>query len=267
MPMDRTQLLCRDRRPRPWGGIVATLLLATCLPANTMAADALLAVATNFNEAATRLQSEFHLQSEHSVTIASGSTGKLYAQILNGAPFHALLAADRERPALLLQNGLAEPGTAFTYAIGRLTLWSPEAGRVDEDGQQTLRNANFRSLALANPSLAPYGAAAKQALQALYAWDEIEAKIVMGENVGQAYALVATGNAELGLVALSAVTSPRTTLAGSRWDVPAELHEPIRQDAVLLRRGAGNPAARDFLAFMQSDAAQAIIRSFGYGVE
>ena len=266
MPMDRSYPLFTSR-PDYSIGRVALLLLLAVAPINVQAANALLAVAANFSEAAEKLQLEFARISDHEITITSGSTGKLYAQIVNGAPFDVLLAADRERPQRLLQEGHAEPGSGFTYAVGRLTLWSPVPGKIAADGRETLRDAHFRSLAVANPALAPYGAAAKESLLSLGVWEALEGKIVMGENVGQAQALVATGNAELGLVALSGVSSVRNRQSGSRWDVPAELHAPIRQDAVLLRHGAANPAARAFISYLQSAGARAIIRSFGYGVE
>lgn len=268
MSMDRSD----SRRParRAWPLKRFTTLPATllaCLLASSAAADALVAVATNFTEVAEVLETGFEAQGYYELIMTSGSTGKLYAQIIHGAPFDVLLAADSERPRLLIQSGHAEEGSRFTYALGRLTLWSRDPDAVAADGRTTLRDGNFRSLALANPSLAPYGAAAKQALNALGLWDILEGKMAMGENVGQAYALVATGNAELGLVALSAAVSPRNLQRGSRWDLPADLYAPIRQDAVLLKHGADNAVARAFLQYLQSDAARATIRSFGYGIE
>jgi molybdate transport system substrate-binding protein len=249
-----------------WVASLAAFVL--CLvPVKGKADQALVAVATNFAEAAETLVREFANGSKHRITVASGSTGKLYAQIVNGAPFDALLAADARRPGILVESGYAEETSRFTYALGRLTLWSPSVDAVDADGRKTLRRGEFRSLAIANPSLAPYGVAATETLRALGLWDKLEEKLVMGENVGQAYALVATGNAELGLVARSSVLSPRSEIEGSSWDVPAEMHAAIRQDAVLLRRGAENSAAREFLRYLRSDGARAIIRSFGYEVE
>lgn len=201
------------------------------------------------------------------MTVVAGSSGKLYAQIANGAPFDVFLSADQERPGRLEKEGLAVAGSRFTYATGRLTLWSAEPGRVGRDGAATLRRGEFRRLAIANPALAPYGAAAKQALEKLGLWDRFKDRIVMGETIGQAHAMVASGNAELGFVALSSVLSPRTETKGSRWDVPGDLHAPIRQDAVLLSRAAGNPAARGFLAFLRSEKARGLIESFGYSIE
>lgn len=245
------------------------LLLLTTFPASSLPArgDALLAVAANFAEPIERLQAAFEPSSGHRLIVATGSTGKLYAQIKNGAPFDVLLAADQARPHLLAAEGLALPSTRFTYAIGRLTLWSPDPKRIGKDGVLALKAKNFRYLAIANPDLAPYGAASKQALQALRLWDTLQDRIVMAQNIGQTHALVATGNAELGLVALSHVLSLRNPAPGSRWDVPPDLHAPIRQDAVLLKRGASNPAARAFLEFLRHTAARKIIEEFGYGTE
>jgi molybdate transport system substrate-binding protein len=236
-------------------------------PALSAAETALIAVATNFSEVAELLVQDFENLSEHDIEITAASTGKHYAQIINGAPYDALLAADQASPRRLEESEIAVAGTRFVYAIGKLTLWSPEEKVVSGDGIALLEKQDFRALAIANPELAPYGLAARQTLESLGLWDELEQKIVMGENIGQAFALVATGNAELGLVALSSVISKRNTDRGSRWDVPSELHSPIRQDAVLLEHGYGNAAAVAFLAYLQSDEARLTIESFGYGLE
>lgn len=193
-----------------------------------------------------------------------GSTGKLYAQILHGAPFDILLAADQERPLLLERAGLAVPGSRRTFAIGRLTLWSADPERVQGDVPELLAAGSFRRLAMANPDLAPYGAAAREVLTGLGLYGALDKKIVTAENIGQTYAMVATGNAEIGFVAASGV---RSTGEGSRWDVPADLHAPIRQDAVLLSRAENNVAALAFLDFLQTDGARAIISGYGYGVD
>jgi len=251
--------------------ILSTLICVTfCSPvafASSTREEALIAVATNFVEVAEILVVAFESSSEHAVSLVAGSTGKLYGQIVNGAPFDALLAADQVRPQRLLDSQLAVAGTRRTYATGRLTLWSPDPGAIAMDGSKTLAEGRFRSLAIANPSLAPYGRAARETLASLGLWEQLEATIVMGENAGQAHAMVSTRNAELGLVALSYVASSRNKQTGSRWDVPADLHEPIRQDAVLLRHGATNPAARAFLEYLASEPARAKIRSFGYEAE
>jgi molybdate transport system substrate-binding protein len=247
--------------------LAAALLLALPPAAPAAAEEAVVAVAANFAEVVERLEERYERGSGHTLTVVVGSTGKLYAQIAHGAPFDVLLAADQARPRRLEAEGLAVAGSRFTYATGRLALWSREPGRVGGDGAATLRQGELRLLAIANPALAPYGEAARQTLESLGLWEQLEDRLVMGETVGQAYALVASGNAELGFVALSYLRSPRHPAAGNRWEVPARLHAPIRQDAVLLAHAAGNPAARGFLAFLRGDGARAIVESYGYGVE
>lgn len=230
-----------------------------------MSADeALVAAAANFAEALTEVERAFEAAHPHRLRIAVGSTGKLYAQILHGAPFDVLLAADRERPALLERAGLAVPGSRRTYAIGRLTLWSADPERVQGDIPELLTAGSFRRLAMANPDLAPYGAAAREVLTGFGLYAALDKKIVTAENIGQTYAMVATGNAEIGFVAASGV---RSTGEGSRWDVPADLHAPIRQDAVLLSRAENNIAALAFLDFLRTDRVRAIISGYGYGVD
>lgn len=259
----RPGLLRRLLRSR----FVLSLLLAFSLTGPAAGEKAVVAVAANFTEVAERLAKDFERESGHTLTFVAGSTGKLYAQIANGAPFDAFLSADQETPARLEKEGQAVAGSRFTYATGRLTLWSSEPGRVGSDGAATLKEGKFRRLAIANPELAPYGAAAKQALERLGLWERFRDRIVMGQTIGQAHTLVASGNAELGFVALSSVLSPRNETRGSRWDVPSGLHAPIRQDAVLLARAASNPAARGFLAFLRSAKAKTVIAGYGYGVE
>ena len=244
-----------------------SVLLPLVLAGPAAGEDAVVAVAANFTEVAKRLEKDFEGASGHTLTLVAGSTGKLYAQIANGAPFDAFLSADREAPARLEKEGQAVAGSRFTYAVGRLTLWSPEPDRVGSDGAATLKEGKFRLLAIANPELAPYGTAAKQTLEKLRLWERYKDRIVMGETIGQAHAMVASGNADLGFVALSSVLSPRNETKGSRWDVPAHLYTPLRQDAVLLARAAGNPAARGFLDFLRSAKARALIESYGYRIE
>ncbi len=241
--------------------------LALLSPMLATADTALIAVATNFAETAETLVQDFENLGEHEIEISSAATGKHYAQIVNGAPFDALLAADQERPRRLEESAHAVVGTRFVYAVGKLTLWSPDEELIGDNGTEVLERQEFRALAIANPALAPYGAAAKEVLQSLGLWSALEAKIVMGENVGQAFALAATRNAELGLVALASVISKRNTRNGSRWDVPAHLHAPIRQEAVLLVHGYENAAAVAFLAYLRSDAARLTITAYGYGLE
>jgi len=246
----------------------AGLLSAALVAAPAVRGEvALVAVAANFAEVMERLEADFEAESPHAITISTGSTGQLYAQIVNGAPFDALLAADQARPERLEAEGLAVRGSRFTYARGQLVLWSAEPDRIDADGAAVLRNGAFRRLAMANPDLAPYGLAARQVLENLDLTTALRDRIVLGENIGQTHAMVATGNAELGFVARSYVESPRNATAGSRWAVPETLHEPIRQDAVLLLRGEDNSAARDLLAYLRRPDVRQVIAEYGYGVE
>lgn len=242
----------------------SVLLVFFLVNAPAFAEEAIIAVAANFADVVAQLRSDFEDGSGHTLTVTIGSTGKLYAQVVNGAPFDVLLAADQVRPARLEKENHAVPGSRFTYAIGRVTLWSAEPQRIGKDGATALRNG-FRHLAIANPDLAPYGAAAMEVLESLGLADDLAPKIVMGEDIGQAFALVASGNAELGFVALSHVLAPQNKNPGSRWDVPVDLYTPIRQDAVLLRHGAENSAAVAFVQFLRSDRARATIDRLGYG--
>lgn len=246
---------------------VLATLVGVFLCSSASAGDALVAVAANFSETANHLATHFEDTSEHTLTITTGSTGKLYAQIRHGAPFDILLAADQHRPRLLETSSQAVAGSRFTYAIGRLTLWSPDPNRISAAGPAILRDGAFDKLAIANPDLAPYGAAARETLKALGLFGTLRQRIVMGENIGQAHALVATGNADVGFVALSHVLSPRNRQKGSRWDVPQHLYAPIRQDAVLLNRGSNNPAAHAFLDYLKSKESRGVIESFGYAVD
>jgi len=220
-----------------------------------------IAVASNFADAITELAERFTAETGHEVALSFGSTGKHYAQITNGAPYDAFFAADVRRPELLEQEGRAVPGSRFTYAVGRLVLWSPKGGLVDGEGE-VLKSAEIRHLAIANPELAPYGEAARQVLVARDLWDSLEGRLVRGENIGQTYQFVVTGNAELGFVAGSQVKSPGHPAGGSQWDVPQELHAPIEQQAVLLR---DTEPARAFLEFVRSKASRELIHEYGYG--
>jgi molybdate transport system substrate-binding protein len=228
-----------------------------------LADEATIASASNFRKALEALVPEFEASTGHRITITTGSTGQLYAQIVNGAPYDVFLAADQERPRLLVQQGLGIAGSVFTYAVGRLALWSRDPGRVSEDLLTTLPDSGFRWFALAEPAVAPYGAAARQTLESLGAWEPIAARAVRSQNVAQAFAMIETGNAELGLVALSQALDYAG--AASYVIVPSGLHEPIRQDAVLLGRGADNAAALAFLDWLRSPATAASVERFGYG--
>lgn len=254
---------------RPWQSLgVFALAVYTSVASLTFqahAGSALVAAASNFAEAATRITAAFETETGHQVRISLGSTGKLYAQIRAGAPFDVLLAADQISPKKLDNEGLAVTGSRFTYAVGRLTLWSADPDRIKGDPKGMLEASGIRSIAIANPALAPYGLAARQALKKLGVWPEVKPRIVTAENVGQAFALTATGNAELGFVATPLLEGPRgKAIGGSRWDVPSHLHAPIRQDAVLIRRSETNAAARAFLAYLRGAKARAIMTRLGY---
>lgn len=229
--------------------------------------DALIAVASNFTDVAQQLETAFEAETGHQITIAGGSTGSLYAQILHGAPYDVLLAADQDRPILLENSGNAISGSRFTYATGRLALWSANAGLIQSDLLTTITQKKIVAFAIANPDLAPYGIASREALLSLHVWDKIKDKIVMGENIGQAHALVATGNAQAGLVALSLVENNNRSRGGAYLVIPEDLHAPVRQDAVLLRHGENNSAATGFVSFLQSSHGKEIIRAKGYGVD
>lgn len=220
-----------------------------------------MAVATNFSEPMAALVALFEQGSEHTVLVSSGSTGNHYAQIRYGAPFEAFFSADAERPKLLEEQGSAVAGSRFLYAVGRLALWSPKPDVVDRDGR-VLETGMFRFLAIANPELAPYGAAAREVLNARSVWSALQSRIVQGQDIGQAYSFVHTGNAELGFVAYSQLKKPAGAIEGSFWLVPESLHQPIAQEAVLLR---DVPAARAFIQFVKSTPARELIRGFGYG--
>nr|WP_298688710.1 molybdate ABC transporter substrate-binding protein [uncultured Dongia sp.] len=248
--------------------LIAFVALATFAANSTARAEGVLvAVAANFADAAQDLAALYEKSSGIQVAVTTGSTGKLYAQIKEGAPFQILLSADAKTPAKLEDEQAAVKGSRFTYAIGKLALWSADAKRVGADGRTALQADDFQHLAIANPGLAPYGVAARETLQSLKLWDKLSPKIVMGENIGQAHSMVATGNAELGFVALSAVLNPKKPSEGSHWVVPQDMFKPIRQDAILLNAGSGNAAATAFLDFLKSPEAHAVIETYGYGVE
>lgn len=252
-----------------WMMAMAVAALAVALAHPLHARErALIAVAANVAPAIAEIARAFETDTGHSLTITTGSTGKLVAQISAAAPFDVLLAADQASPARLEADGLGVAGTRFTYAVGRLVLWSADPDRVGADGAGLLTAGQFRHLAIANPALAPYGAAAKVVLKGLGIWDQLlsNGQIVMGQNIGQAHAMVATGSADLGLVAASALIGQSgEPMKGSAWPVPADLHPPIAQDAILLARAKNNQAAQDFLAYLQSPAAQTILARYGYG--
>jgi molybdate transport system substrate-binding protein len=242
------------------------LAFSLAAPGTVCAEEAQIAVAANFTAPMKAIIARFEDDTGHSVKVSFGSTGKLYAQIQNGAPFEALLAADQRRPELLEEEGVGVPGSRFTYAIGSLVLWSADAEKV-EDGPALLESGDFNKLSIANPKLAPYGEASVQTLEALGVEQAIEPKLVMGENIAQAYQFVDTGNADIGFVALSQVMQGGEIVKGSGWIVPGEMHAPIRQDAVILESGKDNPAVTELFAYLQGERAKAIIHDFGYETE
>ncbi|ENO78816.1 molybdate ABC transporter substrate-binding protein [Thauera sp. 63] len=245
--------------------LVSVLMTGLFLCAPAHAAELSVAVAANFTAPMQKIAEAFEKETGHKLVLSYGSTGKFYAQIKNGAPFEVLFAADDETPARLEQEGQSVAGTRFTYAIGKLVLWSKQPGLVDEQGE-VLRTGAFERIALADPKLAPYGAAAMQTLSKLELADALGSKFVQGENIGQAYQFVATQNAPLGFVALSQVFAEGRLTEGSAWMVPETLYEPIRQDAIVLAKGKDNPAAPELMRYLRGDAAKAIIRSYGYGL-
>lgn len=244
---------------------LACLSMLAAFPAR--ADEALVAVAANFAGAVEAIGAEFTKETGHTLKITTGSTGKLYAQIGEGAPFTILLSADAKTPAKLEQEGKAVAGTQFTYAIGKLALWSPDADRIGQDPKAALTAQSTLHVAIANPDLAPYGVAAREALTAMGLWETIQPKIVMGQNIGQAFSLVDTGAAEMGFVATSALDVPGGQPKGSRYDVPQEMFKPIEQDAILLKAGEENAAAKAFIEYLKGEKAKSIAQSFGYGTE
>jgi len=230
--------------------------------ASSDAESVAVAVAANFYAPMDALVQDFEIRTDHDVMLISGSTGSLYAQIVNGAPYDVFIAADARRPALLATSGLGVVQSQITVALGQLVLWTADRDLIDGRDLSLLQDDRIRFLAIANPDLAPYGEAARQALVAMNLWERWASRLVYGENVAQAYAMVATGNAEFGLIARSQVSG-----RDGRSDyllVPQALYEPIRQDAILLERGAGNAAAIALLEFLSTAEARAVIRSFGY---
>ncbi len=221
------------------------------------------AVAANFAAPLVSLAAGFTAATGHTLRISPGPTGRFYSQILAGAPFEVLLAADEETPRKLIDTGHAVAGSQFTYAIGQLVLWSARPGLVDDQGA-VLASGRFTRLAIANPKTAPYGRAALEVLKARGLTDALSGRLVTGESIAQAYQFVFSGNAEIGFVALSQVRVPGKPMLGSHWRVPSSLHGEIRQDAVLLKTGEGNPAAASLLAYLKSAPARAVIQSYGY---
>lgn len=240
--------------------LAAGLLASLLSVAAAQAVEVKVAVAANFTDPIREIAPLFEKATGHTLVLSYGATGQFFAQIKQGAPFEVFMAADQATPTRALAEGLAVAGTRFTYAVGKLALYSAIRGLVT--GDQTLRDGRFKRLAIANPATAPYGAAAIEVMNALGVHDALAPKIVQGQSIGQTYQFVKTANAELGFVALSQITLVE---GGSRWIVPADLHSPILQDAVLLKSGEQSAAAKAFLAFLKGKEARAIIEKFGYG--
>ena len=245
--------------------LLSALLLGLLAHSHLLAAQAQIAVAANFAEPIKAVAAVLEKTTGHTLAITLGSTGKLYAQINNGAPFDVLLAANTAAPAALEKNGLAKAGSRFTYATGKLVLWSADATKVDAKGE-VLKGSGFRKLAYANPKTAPYGEAALQTIDKLGLTAALTPKLVQGESIGQAFSFVHTGNAEIGFVAMSQVLEGGKLKGGSMWVVPQALYSPIRQNAVLLNRGASNPAAVALVQLLQSPHIKDLIRSYGYDI-
>jgi len=240
------------------------LAMLITLPAG--AEQLTIAVASNFARPAHALAEKFEAASGQPVRVTTASTGKLYAQIVNGAPFDILFAADAARPLLLEESGLGVEGTRFTYAIGRLVLWSAESAMVGATCEQALADLGKKRLAIANPITAPYGMAAKEYLEAAGLWNDVESQLVYGENIAQTLHFVVSGGAGFGLIARSQAMDERLPVTACSWLVPDDMHAPIEQQAVLLPHGGSNKAAAEFLAFVASSVGRQIIEKHGYSV-
>ena len=242
---------------------LSVVMLVAIAHASAFAAEAQVAVAANFAEPIKAIAAVLEKTTGHTLKVSTGASGAFYTQIKNGAPFDVFLSADNERPEMLEKDGLAQPGTRFTYATGKLVLWSADASKVDSNGD-VLKSPTLGKVAYANPKTAPYGAAAMQVVQKLGLGASITPKLVQGESIGQAFNFVKTGNAEVGFVALSQVLHGGRLKEGSVWVIPQANYDLIRQDAVLLKRGTGNEAAQALLKLLQSPNIKDLIRSYGY---
>ena len=240
-----------------------TLCLAGLSMSAVQAAEVHVAVAANFTAPMKRIAEVFEKDTGHKMVLSYGATGKFYAQITNGAPFDVFLSADDETPAKLEKEGFAVAGSRMTYATGRLVLWSAKPGLVDDKASVLMRN-DFNRLAIASPKVAPYGVAAVETMTKIGMFPLLQAKLVMGESIGQTFSMISSGNADLGFVAMSQVFEFDKLKSGSAWVVPANLHSPLRQDAVLLARARSNPAALQFLTFLKSGQTRVIMTLFGY---
>jgi len=251
------------RARRPLSKIIFGVVAFFSLLIQVGAGEVRVAVAANFTAPMQKIALAFEAETGHKAVLSFGSTGTLYAQIRNGAPFHILLAADAETPLKIEKEGLGLAGSRFTYAIGKLVLWSKQPGLVDDKGE-VLRTGAFQRIALANPKLAPYGAAAMETMTKLGVLQALQPRFVQGENIAQTYQFVSTENAQLGFVALSQVYADGKIVQGSAWMVPDTLHAPIQQDAILLKKGGDNPAAAALMQFLRGERAKSLIRAYGY---
>lgn len=245
---------------------ILSLVVALVLTRQLSAEEVQVAVAANFIAPMKIIAAEFAQTTGHQARLSFGATGKFYAQITNGAPFEVFLAADDKAPAKLAKAGQALAESRFTYALGGLVLWSAKPDLVSSEAF-ALKQGRYNKVSIANPRIAPYGAAALEVLTGLGLLEEVGPRLVQGENIAQAYQFVATGNADLGFIALSQVMEDGEITKGSAWVVPKEMHAPIRQDAIVLRKGKDNPAAKALMEFLQGERAAAIVRSFGYDLE
>ena len=243
--------------------ITLACVLAASTPTWALGAQAQVAVAANFAEPIKAIAAVLEKTTGHTLKVTLGATGKLYAQIKNGAPFDVLLSADTATPEKLEKEGLGQPGSRFTYAKGKLVLWSAKVGRVDDKGQ-VLKAADLGKVAFANPKVAPYGAATVQTIDKLGMTAALTPKLVQGESIGQTYTFASTGNADVGFVAMSQVLEGGRLKSGSMWVVPQELYSPIRQDAVVMQKSASNEAAQALMKLLKSPNIKDLIRSYGY---
>ncbi|KPB71440.1 molybdate ABC transporter substrate-binding protein [Pseudomonas cannabina] len=241
----------------------SALALTASVTSSAFADEVQVAVAANFTAPIQAIAKDFEKDTGHTLVAAFGATGQIYTQIKNGAPFEVFLSADDTTPAKLEQEGDTVKGSRFTYAVGTLALWSAKEGYVDNKGE-ILKANQYQHLSIANPKTAPYGLAATQVLSKLGLTDATQAKLVEGQSITQAYQFVSTGNAELGFVALSQVYKDGKLTSGSAWIVPDSLHDPIKQDAVILTKGKDSVAAKALVEYLKGPKAAAIIKSFGY---
>ena len=238
-------------------------LLFVAYATSLRAEEAMVAVAANFSAPMQQIAALFHKETGHQIKLSFGASGGIYAQIKNGAPFDLFLSADQLTPQKLEAEGLGVPNSRFTYATGQLVLWSKQEGLVDAKGH-VLQNKSIQRIALANPKLAPYGAAAIETMTNLGLLKELQSKLVQGDNIAQTYQFVSTQNAQIGFVALSQVFANGKITSGSAWIVPGNLHQPIQQDVILLRKGQDNKAATALLLYLKGEQAKKIMKSFGY---